>query len=112
MSEAEVKMEDDRAADAVDDIDMDDGKSPVTPNALQSYEAALLTPFYLLFALPTLSDPNVKRRGRGFDPRGNGPASEGVKAGRFDTLDDAGDISGRAAKCMYLPPFHHSLVSR
>ncbi|CBQ68985.1 related to RNA-binding protein 8A [Sporisorium reilianum SRZ2] len=43
-------------------------------------------------------DPNVKRRGRGFDPRGNGPASEGVKAGRFDVLDEASDSGARAVK--------------
>ncbi|KAJ1019821.1 hypothetical protein NDA13_006045 [Ustilago tritici] len=43
-------------------------------------------------------DPNVKRRGRGFDPRGNGPASEGVKAGRFETLDETADSSARAVK--------------
>ncbi|KAF6766950.1 RNA recognition motif domain protein [Kalmanozyma brasiliensis GHG001] len=67
MSEAEVKMEDDRAADLVDDVDMDD-------------------------------DPNVKRRGRGFDPRDHGPASEGVKTGRFDTLDGTAESSDRAAK--------------
>ncbi|KAJ9474934.1 RRM domain-containing protein [Pseudozyma hubeiensis] len=67
MSEDEVRMDDDRGSDAVDDVDMHD-------------------------------DPNIKRRGRGFDPRGNGPASEGVKAGRFDTLDETSDSGARAVK--------------
>lgn len=49
--------------------------------------------------LHTTADPNVKRRGRGFDPRGNGPASEGVKSGRFETLDVTADSGARAAKC-------------
>ncbi|TKY88889.1 hypothetical protein EX895_002130 [Sporisorium graminicola] len=43
-------------------------------------------------------DPDVKRRGRGFDPRGNGPASEGVKAGRFDVVDETSDSGARAVK--------------
>ncbi|KAJ1017778.1 hypothetical protein NDA16_005095 [Ustilago loliicola] len=43
-------------------------------------------------------DLNVKRRGRGFDPRGNGPASEGVKTGTFETLDETADTSARAVK--------------
>ncbi|SPO31046.1 related to Y14, exon junction complex [Ustilago trichophora] len=67
MPEDEIKMEDDRAADAVDDVDMDD-------------------------------DPNVKRRGRGFDPRGSGAASEGVKTGNFESLDETADSGARAVK--------------
>lgn len=46
------------------------------------------------------TDPSIKRRGRGFDARGNGPASEGVKTGKFDVLDDETTDSGaRAVKC-------------
>ncbi|SNX87076.1 related to Y14, exon junction complex [Melanopsichium pennsylvanicum] len=43
-------------------------------------------------------DPNVKRRGRGFDPRGNGPASEGVKTGKFETLEEIADSSAHAVR--------------
>ncbi|SPO30699.1 related to Y14, exon junction complex [Ustilago trichophora] len=68
MPQEEIKMEEDRAANAVDDdVDMDD-------------------------------DPNIKRRGRGFDPRGGGAASEGVKTGNFESLDETADSGARAVK--------------
>ena len=46
-------------------------------------------------------DPSIKRKGRGFNPRGDGPASDGVKAGGFETLDSSKDSEDRAARCKY-----------
>ncbi|EPQ31246.1 uncharacterized protein PFL1_01431 [Pseudozyma flocculosa PF-1] len=43
-------------------------------------------------------DPSIKRKGRGFNPRGDGPAADGVKAGGFELLDSSKDSEDRAAR--------------
>lgn len=73
-----------------------------TELAAQSVRKSILSSSFSLKPV----DPDVKRRGRGFDPRGNGPASEGVKAGRFDVVDETSDSGARAVKCeLNLPCF-------
>lgn len=44
-----------------------------------------------------LTDPSVRRRGRGFGAR-DGPGADGVRASGFERLAPA-DLEERAAKC-------------
>ncbi|PWN49813.1 RNA-binding domain-containing protein [Violaceomyces palustris] len=43
-------------------------------------------------------DPSIKKKGRGFNQRGDGPSSDGVKAGGFERLDASKDVEDRAAR--------------
>ena len=48
------------------------------------------------------SDPNVKRKGRGFNIRGHADVqADGVRAKNFDRLDDEAEEETKAAKCEF-----------